>query len=86
MHLQLAIIAAVLNAILSLILPCALSKTNIPLLDKIRIAYEKRHESLLVSSIVVGLIVYAAAEIAPSIIKQKEELNLDQLFRNKFFN
>ena len=76
-NLYVAIIAAVVNAILTLILPCLLNNSNLPILVKIRNAYNKRHESIIISSVIVALIVYISIELAPHL------LNKDfQLFKN----
>ena len=76
--LYIAIVAACLNALLSVVVPCALEKSSNSLLVSIRDNYAKRHESILISSIVVAIVIYMAMELTPEIMERTP--NLANLF------
>lgn len=61
-----ALIAALVNLILSIIVPCAL-KNNQNFLPQVRIMLEANKHALLTSSAIVFVIVYISLSIAPEI-------------------
>lgn len=63
-HLFIAIIAALVNLVLSILIPCALKKTEAPLLTEVKKMLNQHREMLLTSSILVGVIVYLALQTA----------------------
>lgn len=73
-----ALVAAALSTILSVVVPCALKRTSQPLLLEVREMFNRRRESLMVSGAVVAVVVYAAMELAPEVrpVIPKELLNI----------
>lgn len=63
-HLFIAIIAALVNLVLSILIPCALKKTEAPLLTEVKKMLNQHREMLLTSSVLVGVIVYLALQTA----------------------
>lgn len=66
-HLFIAVIAALINLCLSILVPCALKKTDLPLLTEVKKMLNQHREMLLTSSLLVGVIVYLALQAAPVI-------------------
>jgi len=64
-HLVVAIVAAMLNIVLSLILPTVFQKTNLPFAAQVKKNYECNREVLLVSSVLTVLFVYISLKITP---------------------
>ncbi len=64
-HLFIAVIAALVNLFLSILVPCALKKTDLPLLTEVKKMLNQHREMLLTSSLLVGVIVYLALQAAP---------------------
>jgi hypothetical protein len=61
-----AVIAALVNLVLSIVVPCAL-KNNKDFLPQVRIMLEQHRATLLSSSLLVAVIVYLALKAAPVI-------------------
>jgi len=61
-----AVIAALVNLVLSIIVPCVL-KDNKDILPQLRIMLEHHRATLLTSSVLVAVIVYLALKAAPVI-------------------
>tara|TARA_B110000971_G_C19959494_1_gene477269 strand:+ start:672 stop:923 length:252 start_codon:yes stop_codon:yes gene_type:complete len=64
-HLVVAIIAALINIILSLILPALLKNSKLPFSAEIRQNYQCNREVILVSSILVVIFVFISLKITP---------------------
>jgi len=62
-----AILAALLNMALSLLLPCLLKNSNIPFTDNIKKVFSNNKQLILTSSVIVGILVYLALIIEPQI-------------------
>ena len=69
-HIFVAVIAALVNLLLSVLVPCALKKTNLPLLAEVKKMFGQHHEMLVTSSVLVGVIVFLALQAAP-VVKQE---------------
>lgn len=61
-----SLIAALVNCLFSLLVPCMLNKTNNELLDNIREFFDIHKNMLLTSSLVTGLMVYMSLKAVPS--------------------
>jgi hypothetical protein len=75
-HFFIAIIAALVNLFLSILVPCALKKTNASFLTESKKFFNQNREMLYTSSSLVAVIVYLALEAAPIV---KDEM--PQLYR-----
>jgi hypothetical protein len=64
-HLSVAIVAAMINIILSLILPILLKKSTLPFTQQIKKNYECNREVILVSSVLVVIFVFISLKITP---------------------
>jgi hypothetical protein len=62
-----ALVAAALSSLLSVVLPCALKSQSQPFVVSVRNMFQRRRESLLVSAVVVAVVVYASMELAPEV-------------------
>jgi hypothetical protein len=66
-HILVAILAAVLNVILSSIVPCLLKKSNETFLQQVRKVFETNRQVILTSSLIVGLTTFVALKLADEI-------------------
>lgn len=60
-----AIVAAMLNIVLSLLLPSLLKNTNIPFSEQIKKNYECNRDVIIVSSVLTIIFVYISLKITP---------------------
>lgn len=60
-----AIIAAMVNILLSLVLPALLKNTNIPFAAQVKKNYECNRNVIMVSSVITILFVYISLKITP---------------------
>jgi len=83
-HIFIAIIAALVNLLLSVLVPCALKKSDIPLLANIKKMFNQHREMLITSSLLVGVIVYLSLKAAPTVMHEMPTplMNLMKLGRN----
>jgi hypothetical protein len=65
-HIFIAIIAALVNLVLSIIVPCAL-KNNRNLLPEVRKMLEQHRATLISSSVLVAVIVFIALTVADEV-------------------
>ena len=82
-HIYIALIAALVNLILSILVPCAL-KDRKNIFPQIRMMLEQHRATLLSSSILVAVIVYISLKAAPVVKAElipESVLNLAQLSR-----
>jgi len=82
-HIYIALIAALVNLVLSILVPCALKDSN-NILPQVRMMLEQHRATLLTSSVLVAVMVYIALKAAP-VVKSElipdSILNLAQLSR-----
>lgn len=64
-NLSVALVAAMLNVVLSLAIPALLRDSHLPLADKVKANYECNRGGLLVSSLLVVIFVYLSLELTP---------------------
>lgn len=62
-----ALIGAVINMVLSIVIPCLINKSNQPFLVQIKAVYETNRQLILVSSLIIAITIYMAMEFAPNI-------------------
>jgi len=84
-HIFVAVIAALVNLLLSVLVPCALKKTDIPLLTEVKKMFGQHKEMLLTSSVLVGVIVFLALQTAP-VVKQELPEYLTNLMKLNTIN
>lgn len=65
-----AIIAALIHFMLSILVSCALKNTNDEFLIKVKKLFNQYKDMLLLSSLLVGIIVYMSLQIAPTLISE----------------
>jgi hypothetical protein len=65
-HIFIAVIAALVNLVLSIIVPCAL-KNNQDFLPEVRKMLENHRATLITSSVLVAVIVYIALSVADEV-------------------
>ena len=65
-HLVTAVVAALVNLVLSLLVPCVLRRTHNSLLTQVKQFFEDHRHMLITSSVLVGVIVYLALLSVPS--------------------
>jgi hypothetical protein len=66
-HIFIAIIAVVLNLLLATIIPCLIQNSDQPFLSDVKKVYNTNKELILASSIILGLTVYIALKITPTL-------------------
>jgi len=82
-HIFIAIIAALINLLLSTLVPCALKQTEQPLLSEVNKMFNQHRDMLITSSVLTGVIVFIALQAAPTV---KEELPVSLLNLMKLGN
>ena len=81
-HILVAILAAVLNVILSSIVPCLLKKSNETFLQQVRKVFETNRQVILTSSLIVGLTTFVALKLADEINFSNDNDNDNDLLDN----
>jgi hypothetical protein len=78
-----SLIAALLNFVLSVLIPCSLGKSSDPWIVQFRKMFDQHRQMLITSSILVGVIVYLALLTANVVQKEMPEMfeNLSNLGR-----
>ncbi len=89
-HIIIAIVGALLNMFLSLVVPRLLNKTRQPLLVDIKKAYHTDRNVILTSSIIIAITIYLALKVTSEINVFEEPhqfqlRNLSKLMTNKMF-
>jgi hypothetical protein len=82
-YIEIAIIAAVVNLFLSILVPCLSKKINLPkssLLSEIKKTITNNREALLMSSLLVGIIVFLSLDSSKSNMENNEMIELNRLF------
>jgi hypothetical protein len=62
-----SLLAAILNSIMSVVVPCLMEKAKfpkLPLLEKVRIRFELRRTDIMASSITTFVVVYVALMVS----------------------
>jgi len=62
-HILVALVAGLVNMVLSLLIPCLLNKSEEPLLKNIKMVYKTNKQVIITSSIIVAITVYLAYSI-----------------------
>jgi hypothetical protein len=78
-----AIVAALVNLLLSVLVPCALKNQEASYLTGVKKMFNQNREMLVTSSVLVGVIVYLSLVAAPTVRAEMPEplLNLMSLGR-----
>jgi hypothetical protein len=81
-HIFVALIAALVNLVLSIVVPCALKGSD-NFLPEVRLMLERNRAALLTSSVLTDVVVYLALKASPMIKSELPDsvLNLAQLSR-----
>jgi len=64
-HFMIALVAAALNFLLSMVLPSLLKDSKLPFAEEIKKNYECNKEVMLVSSLLTVIFVYVSLQITP---------------------
>jgi hypothetical protein len=64
-YIFIAVIAGLVNLLLSVLVPCAVKKTDQPIVSQVRQMFNQNREMLLASSVLVAVIVFIALSVAP---------------------
>ena len=64
-YIFIAVIAGLVNLLLSVLVPCAVKKTDQPIVSQVRQMFNQNREMLLASSALVAVIVFIALSVAP---------------------
>jgi hypothetical protein len=76
-----ALVGALINILLSVTIPCVFKKTNEPLMNDIKQLYKAKRELILSSSVIIGITIYLALEIAPELhniyLNMNDNRNMD---------
>ena len=70
-HIFIAIIASLVNLLLSVLVPCMLKQSEQPLLSQVKKLFNQHRDMLLTSSVLTGVIVLLSLQAAPIV---REEL------------
>ena len=82
-HIFIALIAALVNLLLAVLVPCALNKTKVSMLDNVKAMFNQQKQMLVTSSVLVAVIVYLSLKAAPLVKAELPDavLNLAHLGR-----
>lgn len=69
-----AILAVIINILLSLLMPCILKNNNSPFIVELKRIFKMNIDLIIANSIIVGLTTYIALEIAPYL---QDEISVD---------
>jgi hypothetical protein len=69
-HLLIAVIAASLNILFSILIPPLLTKSKLPFTDEIKKHYECNKKFILISTILIIVLVYISLKVSPFIKSQ----------------
>ena len=68
-----AVIAGLVNLLLSVLVPCALKQTNQSMALEVRRMFDQHREMLVTSSLLTAVIVYIALKAAPTVRSELPE-------------
>lgn len=74
-HIFVAIVAGLINLLLSVLVPCALKKTGMPFFPEVKKMLNQHHEMLITSSVLVGVIVFLALQAVPVVKDEMSEIS-----------
>lgn len=69
-HLLIAIIAALLNVLFSIVIPPLISNTKLPFTEQIKNHYECNKHFILISTLLTALLVYVSLKVTPHVKSQ----------------
>lgn len=72
-NLYIAIVAALINTLMSLVITCLMKKSDVKLLEMIRIEFKENKENLMRSALTTGIVVYATLMFVKN--TDKSEIN-----------
>lgn len=72
-HIFIAIIAGLVNLLLSVLVPCALKQSEQPLLLEVKKLFNQHRDMLITSSVITGVIVFLALQAEPMIKNELPE-------------
>jgi hypothetical protein len=75
-HILVALVAGLVNMVLSLLIPCLLNKSEEPLLKNIKMVYKTNKQVIITSSIIVAITVYLAYSIVSELYPKGLNNNL----------
>ena len=64
-YIFIAVIAGLVNLLLSVLVPCAVKKSEQPIVSQVRQVFNQNREMLLASSALTAVIVFIALSVAP---------------------
>ena len=82
-YIVIAVIAAIVNLFLSILVPCIFKNNNLPkapLMPEIKKMINNNRDLLLLSSLLVGIIVFLSLDTSKSSIQDNEMEQLSRLF------
>lgn len=62
-----ALVAALVNTVLTLAVPCVFKNTNLPFVTRLRDAFAKNRDVLVTSNLVVGVVVFVTLHVSQSV-------------------
>ena len=62
-----ALVAALVNTVLTLVLPCAFKNTNLPFITRLRDAFASNRDVLVTSNLVVGVVVFITLHVSQTV-------------------
>lgn len=62
-----ALVGAVINMVLALVIPCLLKDTNVPFLVNVKKVYNTHREVLITSSVIIFITIYLALKLSPEL-------------------
>ena len=74
-HIFIALTGALINIVLSVIVPCLTKKSDMPLLQDARKVFETNRQIILTSSLIIAITIYLALEIAPELDSTSNQLS-----------
>lgn len=88
-HIFIALIGALLNALLSVTVPCLVRKTesDLPFLMQVKRVFDTNRQVVMTSSLIVGITIYLALKVAPEVqpfFSDLTGLNIDSATSSDF--
>jgi len=83
-NLAIALLCGVVSMILSVTMPCLLKKTNLPMLENVKLVFDNNRHVIIVSSVVVALTAYLALSLYPLVsddINEGERMSREMMLR-----
>jgi hypothetical protein len=82
---MIAIVGALINMILALIIPCLIKNTEQPLLVNIKKVYSTHKQVIITSSVIVFITIYLALKLTPELgFSFKNEMSLNHRSNNLY--